>query len=145
MKVLPCFQPTFFDVDETLVMWSRPAFDDPDAIEIICPASRCVRALMELSDDGSLNPETPTEIVSVGTWTERVKPHKKHIEQLKLHKLRGHTVIVWSAGGWEWAEAAVRALKLEKYVDLVIEKPRWAYDDLPPNEYMPKSQWMKDE
>lgn len=145
MKVLPCKQPTYFDVDDTLVMWNRPAADDPDAIEITCPTSRTERFLLEMTDDGNLEPDTPTETVSVGTWTERLKPHKKHIEQLKLHKLRGHTVIVWSAGGWEWAEAVVRALKLEQYVDLVIEKPMWFYDDLMPNEFMGKRYYMKDE
>jgi phosphoserine phosphatase len=145
MKVLPCKQPTYFDVDDTLVMWSRPAADDPDAIEIACPTSRTERFLLEMTDDGTLEPDTPTETVSVGSWTERLKPHKKHIEQLKLHKLRGHTIIVWSAGGWEWAEAVVRALKLEQYVDLVIEKPMWFYDDLMPNEFMGKRYYMKDE
>lgn len=146
MKVLACSQPTFFDVDDTLIMWSRPAHDDPDAIEITCPASRTLRGLLELSEDGALTPEVPLlEMVEVGTWTERVKPHKKHIEQLKLHKSRGHTIIVWSAGGWEWAEAAVRALKLEKFVDLVLEKPLWCYDDLQPSEFIPKPIWMKDE
>jgi len=146
MKVFPCSQTTFFDVDDTLIMWSRPAFGDPDAIEITCPASRTQRALMDLTEDGILTPETPpSEMVEVGTWTELVKPHKKHVEQLKLHKMRGHTIIVWSAGGWEWAEVVVRALKLEKFVDLVIEKPTWVYDDLPVVEFMPKNIWMKDE
>ena len=142
MKVLPCSQTVFCDVDDTLVMWHRPAADDPDAIEITCPTSSCLRAINEQELGWEVD---PTEVVTVREWTERLKPHKKHIEQLKKHKLRGHTVIVWSAGGWEWAEAVVRALKLEQYVDLVIEKPTWVYDDLPPNEYMPKSQWLKDE
>ena len=146
MKVLPCNQPTFFDCDETLIMWNRHAHDDPDAIEIACPVSRTKRGLLELTEDGILKPETPpSEIIVVGSWTERVKPHKKHVEQLKLHSMRGHTIIVWSAGGWEWAEAVVRALKLEQYVNLVIEKPMWVYDDLPSTEFMPKSIWMKDE
>lgn len=145
MKVLPCNQPTYFDVDDTLIMWNRPVVDDPDVIEITCPTSRTMRTLMEMSDDGSLAPDTPSEPVEVGSWTERVKPHRKHIEELKKHKMRGHTVIVWSAGGWEWAEAVVRALKLEKYVDLVLEKPTWYYDDLPAQEFMGKRYYLKDE
>lgn len=145
MKVLPCSQTTFFDVDDTLIMWNRPSVDDPNAIEITCPTSRALRAIQDLNEDGSLTPDADVEPIEVGTWVERVTPHKKHIEQLKLHKLRGHTIVVWSAGGWEWAEAAVRALKLEKYVDLVIEKPTWYYDDLQPHEFMGKRYYLKDE
>jgi phosphoserine phosphatase len=59
-----------------------------------------------------------------------------HIEDIKRHKARGHLVCVWSAGGSEWAEAAVKALKLEKYVDLVIAKPTWVIDDLEPNQFL---------
>jgi phosphoserine phosphatase len=145
MKVLPCKLPTYFDVDDTLIMWNLPAADDPDVIEITCPTSRTQRALQDMSDDGSLTPDTPNECVSVGSWTQRVKPHKKHIEALKQHYLRGHTVIVWSAGGWEWAEAAVRALGLQPYVHLVIEKPTWYYDDLQANEILGKRYYLKDE
>lgn len=146
MKVLPCSQTTFFDVDDTLVMWNPPNPGDPDIIEVICPTSRTYRGLLELMEDGSLNPvDINPDAVEVGSWTVRIKPHNKHIAQLKAHKDRGHTIIVWSAGGWEWAEAAVRALKLEKYVDLVIEKPTWYYDDLPCQEFMGKRIYMKDE
>lgn len=145
MKVLPCKLPTYFDVDDTLIMWNLPAADDPDVIEIECPTSRTERALLEMDDAGDLNPETPTETVSVGSWKQRVKPHKKHIAQLKQHFLRGHTIIVWSAGGWEWAEAAVRALGLQDFVHLVIEKPVWYYDDLPANEILGKRYYLKDE
>lgn len=54
-------------------------------------------------------------------------------------------MVVWSAGGWDWAEAVVKTLKLENFVDLVISKPTWTYDDLQPSEFIPKPQWMKDE
>lgn len=72
-------------------------------------------------------------------------PHLVHIEQLKKHRSRGHCNIVWSAGGVQWCETVVKLLELEPYVDLIICKPSWAYDDLPASEYMPKSQWLKDE
>lgn len=71
-------------------------------------------------------------------------PIEGNIKQLKEHKSRLHTVIVWSAAGYEFAELAVKLLKLEAYVDLVMGKPTWCLDDLPPEEYMPKSQWFKD-
>lgn len=63
-------------------------------------------------------------------------PHKPHIEQLKAHSARKHTIIVWSAGGYAWAKTAVKILKLQKYVNVVIEKPRWAMDDLEPNKFI---------
>lgn len=138
MRVMKCNQPTFFDVDETLVMWEHGDPSHPDCIKVEVPIGRQKRA----AEDQGWETE---EITVQGDWSAWIRPHKKHIEALKKHKLRGQTVIVWSAGGWEWAEAAVRALGLVDYVDLVLEKPRWAYDDLPPNEYMPKSQWLKDE
>lgn len=141
MIVFPCTKPTFFDVDDTLIMWNRPSPDDPHSVVVCCPPS--THQFRTFDENGKLIEEGPK--IEIPGWSERVTPHKKHIEQLKLHKLRGHTIIVWSAGGWEWAEAAVKTLGLEKFVDLVIEKPIWAYDDLSPNEYMPKSQWMKDE
>lgn len=116
MIVIPCNQPTFFDVDDTLVMWGYAGLPVDGAIEIECRGIK-----------------------------QYVTPHKKHIEQLKAHRARGHTIIVWSQGGWEWAAAVVKALNLEKFVDLVIEKPQWAYDDLPASVFMPQSKWMKDE
>ena len=132
MIVLKSDNSVFWDVDDTLVLWS-PTVEDREkyGIDIICPGSKI------LKDDGTID---------VGpSWTERLVPHFVHIEQLKKHKARGHTVVVWSAGGFDWAEVAVRALGLENYVDLVISKPDWAYDDLPPEKYMPKSQYMKNE
>lgn len=142
MKVLECNQPTFFDVDDTLVKWDRAQYSDIDklhAVAITCPTSRQSKIIeQETGEEAKLEN-------AKGTWTEYLIPHRKHIEQLKLHKLRGHTIIVWSAGGWEWAEAVVRALKLEQYVDLVIEKPMWYYDDLTANEFMGKRIYCKDE
>lgn len=145
MKILPCNQTTFFDVDDTLVMWGRGQKGDPGVVEIICPASRYSRALFDLNQNSPLTSSTEEIVYEAGTWTEYLIPHKKHIEQMKLHKLRGHTIVVWSAGGWEWAVEVVKALGLEQYVDLVMEKPTWCYDDKQAEEYIPKSQWMKDE
>jgi hypothetical protein len=70
-------------------------------------------------------------------YTQWLVPHQRHIELLKTAKFRGHKVIVWSAGGSEWAEEVVKMLELENYVDLVISKPSWYVDDLPASEFMP--------
>lgn len=132
MIVLSSHNSVHFDVDDTLVLWSpTPEEKEKYGIEITCPGSKI------LKDDGTLD---------VGpSWIEYLVPHFVHIEQVKKHKARGHTVVVWSAGGWEWAEAAVKALSIENYVDVVMSKPDWAYDDLAPEAYMPKSQYMKNE
>lgn len=145
MKVLPCTQTTFFDVDDTLIMWNNAREGDPDAIEIAYPASRHIKAIQDIGGEGAFDKDAVEERAYSTPWTAWVRPHKKHIEQLKLHRLRGHTIIVWSAGGWEWAEAAVKALNLEQYVDLVIEKPTWFYDDKTAAEFMGSPLYLKDE
>lgn len=72
------------------------------------------------------------------TWAETVEingmsmlVHQVHVDIMKKHKARGHTIVVWSQGGSEWAEIAIKALQLEDVVDLILPKPYWAYDDLP--------------
>lgn len=131
MIVIPCKQTTYFDVDDTLVMWnSTPEELEQRGVDFECPGS------LVLIDD---------ELKESPSWKTRLLPHRFHIEQLKKHKMRGHTIIVWSAGGWDWAAAVVKALGLETYVDLCISKPTWAYDDLQPNEFIPKPSWKKDE
>jgi len=69
----------------------------------------------------------------------KVVPHKQHIDLIKTTKFRKHVVIVWSAGGAEWAEFAIKFLKLEKYVDYVASKPAWFTDDRPADFFMPES------
>jgi FMN phosphatase YigB (HAD superfamily) len=65
-----------------------------------------------------------------------VTPHKGHIKILKDRKARGSFIVVWSAGGYRWAAAVIKALKLEEYVDLVMTKPHAYVDDKQPNEIM---------
>lgn len=132
MFVMKCNQTVFCDVDDTLVMWNTtPEQLAEYGVEVTCPISTYY------DEDG--------EQKTIEGWKQMLLPHRYHIEQLKKHKMRGHTIVVWSAGGWDWAEAAVRALKLEQYVDLVLSKPTWTYDDLQPSEFIPKPQWQKDE
>jgi predicted HAD superfamily phosphohydrolase YqeG len=74
-------------------------------------------------------------------WNEThasYKANETHIKLIKEHKLRGHTIVVWSAGGCEWAERIVIELGLEEYVDLVICKPSWFCDDLTSAEFLPE-------
>lgn len=116
MIVLDCNKPTYIDVDDTLISWS------PTETELFNHGK------VYISPDG-------LETILV--------PNAKQIEQLKKHKIRGHTIIVWSAGGSKWAAEAVKFLELEQYVDLVVEKPTWIYDDKQAEEFMPRAQYFK--
>lgn len=64
--------------------------------------------------------------------------HMGHINKIKEFKSRGHNIVVWSAGGSDWAEKIVLLLELEDYVDLVISKPSWFIDDLASSAFMPE-------
>jgi len=132
MIVIPGNNIVFFDVDDTLILWS-PTQEQLEkyGIDITC--------------DKSMIPNWKSEPVPSGVWITRIVPHNVHIEELKKYKMRNHTVVVWSAGGYNWAKIAVKALKLEDYVDLVISKPTWIYDDLSAAEFMPKNRWLKNE
>ena len=92
----------YFDVDDTLIHWKWNADRDHEKIYI--------------GIEGSL-------------LQGEVVPHHVHIERLKQHKIVGNAVIVWSRSGWDWANAVVKALKLEDYVDAVMAKPFYYYDD----------------
>lgn len=115
MYKLQCNQPVYIDVDDTLLMWGFSHEPFHNSVKVI----------------------------NVGI-TFYLKPHNEHINQLKAHKARGHTIIVWSKGGADWAEAAVKALGLEEFVDLVVEKPQWCYDDTEYNEFLPKRYFLED-
>ena len=95
-----------FDVDDTLI-----TFENKENCELI-------------------------EISSLdGRYKDYARPLKKHIDMVKNSKVRGHYVVVWSQGGVNWAEAVVKALHLEEFVDLIMCKPSWLVDDIPPNEW----------
>ncbi len=97
-----------FDVDDTLVMWDDPYRPADDKLEF----------------------------TSVSGTTYYLKPHAKHIELLKDHFNRGYFVIVWSAGGYEWANDVLTTLNLNAYRHLVMSKPTKYVDDLPGNEIL---------
>ena len=53
--------------------------------------------------------------------------------------------MVWSASGYEWAVATVKALGLEGYVDLIMSKPLRIYDDKDAADFMPTRRYFIDE
>lgn len=99
----------FVDVDDTLVMWGQKPKTGQKRVKIVDPYSG--EALF-------------------------LTPHLGHIKVLKDRKARGSYVVVWSAGGNRWADAVVRALKLDSYVDLVMTKPHIYIDDKKASEFM---------
>ncbi len=101
----------YFDVDDTLVSWDHYGKQLPGMVEFEDPFT-----------NGSIFLEVIIE----------------HVEAMKKHKLRGHTIVVWSAGGADWAEEVVRKLGLTSMVDAVASKPDWYYDDIPSSEFMPE-------
>lgn len=115
MKVLSDAPLVCFDIDNTLVMWDYKYDLIPDKFEYL-------------------------KINGIDYII-----HQKHISQLKKHKNRGHTVILWTQGGVFWAEKVVEALGLEEYVDIVQPKPAWYYDDYPSEHFMGKPEYLQRE
>lgn len=71
-------------------------------------------------------------------------PHNRHIDELIKLKTTGWTIVVHSAGGYEWATKVINALEIESYVDLVMTKCTRLYDDLPAKQWLPKRIYNKD-
>lgn len=107
----------FFDVDDTLIIYEY----SPDRI------AEAVQVGLENSD-----------------FLVQVVPHKEHIQTLKMHKTWGNTVVVWSRSGHRWAKTVVKALGLEEYVDLVISKPLYYYDDKNAHEILGERRYKVD-
>lgn len=114
MIKIPDQQTTFFDVDNTLVLWH-------DFMPI---------------DESNIHKAIK---LNAGDYYVMCLPHEKHIQSMKEHKARGHSIVVWSQGGADWAEEVVKKLGLESIVDVVMSKPTWAYDDLPASAFIPEA------
>ena len=104
MYKVPCGPTAYFDCDDTLIMW-----DIPEG--------------MSLNDDKLVT-------VSCRDYSDRLLPNKYNIELLVKMAKRGHGIVVWSAGGADWAEAVVKALGIEEYVNVVTGKPNYYIDDI---------------
>lgn len=89
------------DVDDTLIMWTIPQGYEGPLVTTKCHG-----------------------VKDVGI------PNLAAIHHLKKMKARGYSVIVWSAGGSEWAESVVKALKIEDWVDVISPKIDFHLDDV---------------
>lgn len=110
MKIINMESTIFCDVDDTLVMWNTEGVDPQKLVSIVDPYF----------------PST----------TLQLAPHYGHIKVLRDRKVRGSFIVVWSAGGYQWAEAVVKALGLEAHVDLIMTKPHMYIDDKKAEEFM---------
>lgn len=108
MITFPEGKTVYFDVDDTLVLWDQPIDE--------------TSFLFNLTG----NPK-------YGVW---LKPNTNITNKVKIFKQCGYCVVVWSQSGPEWAEGIVKQLGLVDYVDLVIAKPFYHYDDRPCTEWM---------
>jgi predicted phosphatase len=106
MKVMPDNYTIMFDVDECLIECESVPEDYQ-------------------KQDGEIILEHPV------FGKLKVFPIYEMIETLKNKKLEGATITVWHKGGTQWSSKVIKALKLTKYVDLIVAKPDLYYDDEP--------------
>ena len=69
--------------------------------------------------------------------------HKRMVELVKAHKLRGFIIEVHSANGKPWADEVVDKLGIREYVAKTDTKPQVCFDDKPAEEWMPRV-WVED-
>lgn len=105
MKSYDYENPTYFDVDDTIIFWDENHTQPFEgSVSVTCP------------HDGTVS-------------YHRI--HKRHVRFLKKQLAKGNGVVVWSAQGVSWAKEVVKALGLDELDLLVISKPNRCVDDLP--------------
>lgn len=102
MFKIPNGPTAYFDIDDTLIQWSYDGSERLDDYVTIECRGRADRYLI----------------------------NRYNLEHLIKLSNRGHGIVVWSAGGSDWAEAVVKGLGIEKYVDVVAPKPTYYIDDI---------------
>jgi len=66
----------------------------------------------------------------------------RHVDRIIMHKFWGNGVVVWSKSGKSFAKAVIQKLKLEKYVDVVMAKSSFYYDDKKCEEFMGEHRFL---
>ena len=87
MITFKLIKPAFFDVDSTIVEW-RPSEDRKEEEGVEC--NWVIRSM-------ALDGETGRLFMKESTEEDVFIPIQSNIDQLKEHKRRGHSVVVWSA------------------------------------------------
>lgn len=129
LNVVPFEQMVYYDVDETLVSNSFTTEYIYNSVNGAIPGYVYYGNSISI-----VNPYTDETVQRV--------PIACHIDLLKQHKARGFGICVWSLGGVKWAEAVVKALGIESYVDVVISKPLVYVDDLKCEQFMPHNLYL---
>ena len=91
--------------------------------------------------DWNIRPNEDRKMVAITTpWGSETVVELEHVtRRLKAQHMQGHYIIVWSQGGQEWGEFVIKALGLGDCVDLLLTKPKWAFDDLPIEDWLKRS------
>ena len=128
----------YFDVDHTLIIWEM----NPSEYVQTAKDNKYYSELRELPPKRRLSklledqPESLTLISPKTGNPFRVRPIWTHVSQLIQQRLKGLNIVVWSAGGSDWAEAVVNGLFLDDFVDVIMTKPDFLYDDSKPKDLM---------
>lgn len=109
MKIVRNENTLFIDVDDTLVMHGDNSVNG-EFISILDPLNVTKKITLRIN--------------------------KPMIRLLKEERFRGSHVVVWSRGGYKWAENVINALGLQKYVDQIMTKPVTYFDDKPVEEWL---------
>jgi hypothetical protein len=109
MKVITKEHTIFIDVDDTLVMHEKEKTENGVYISV----------------------KDPIENRSI-----KLRVNEPMVRLLKEEHHRGSYIVVWSRGGWEWAQNVIVALGLGTKVDLVMSKPLAYFDDKPVEEWL---------
>lgn len=118
-QVLESSDNIFFDVDGTLIIWSKFRLKRKDQLSIP-------------------DPNMKGHVI-------KCYPHITHINILKRNYSQGRKIIVWSAGGHKWAKAVIETLKLESYVSLIMDKPDRYCDDIPMDQWYPQRIYLEND
>lgn len=103
-------RPWGVDIDDTLLLWDAPK-EGPMVTFI--------------------EPHSGDEIT--------VPINENNIRLLKEKKARGCSIVLWTQGGYEYANAVATALNIRGHVDLIMGKPEGIIDDLEASAWMPKA------
>ena len=113
MYVVPQGNTVYFDVDDTLIYWDTTKID-PTIIK-----------------------EAEQITIKLNGFEMLRHVIQSNVDEIVLQKMSGCHVVIWSASGSQWAEAVIKALELEDYVDVVVSKPYHYYDDKDAKCWMP--------
>jgi len=106
----------WFDVDDTLIFWRLPKNYKGPKVKV------------KHYEGEGMFAQNFTKTFAINTAA---------VDALKVYKKNGHNIVVWSAGGCNWAREVVYALGLRELVDVIVDKPTLIFDDLSADEWMP--------